>query len=189
MLKDLNTDQARFVALLAKAARAERDAMLGHGPDRTLNEAAETRNPTAALGFDPLPADNTQLKALRDALESLSVEARSELYVLMRVGRANRSQAMAPRSSGCTAAWRHLARRGFDRRPGPARSCVKGYLRGRTRRMRRSGSVFPRPQTRLFGPGSCDQSRPSSSQARRTTRTSSVSCEPPKGTSVFRSSR
>jgi uncharacterized protein DUF3775 len=89
MLKDLNTDQARFVALLAKAARAERDAMLGHGPDRTLNEAAATRgerSPTAALGFDPLPADNTQLKALHDALESLSVEARSELYVLMRVG-------------------------------------------------------------------------------------------------------
>jgi Protein of unknown function (DUF3775) len=89
MLKDLNTDQARFVALLAKAARTERDAMLGHGPSRTLNEAAATRgerNPTAALGFDPLPADNTQLKALHDALDSLSVEARSELYVLMRVG-------------------------------------------------------------------------------------------------------
>ena len=89
MLKDLNTDQARFVALLAKAARTERDAMLGHGPSRTLNEAAATRgerNSTAALGFDPLPADNTQLKALHDALDSLSVEARSELYVLMRVG-------------------------------------------------------------------------------------------------------
>jgi len=89
MLKELNTDQARFVALLAKAARAERDAVLGHGPDRALSDAAATRgerNPTAALGFDPLPADNLQLKALRDALDSLSPEARSELYVLMRVG-------------------------------------------------------------------------------------------------------
>ena len=89
MLKDLNADQARFVALLAKAARAERDAMLGHGPGRTLNEttaARGERNPTAALGFDPLPADNLQLKALRDALDSLSPKARSELYVLMRVG-------------------------------------------------------------------------------------------------------
>lgn len=89
MLKDLNTDQARFVALLAKAARAERDAMLGHGPDRTLNEATATRgerNPTAALGFDPLPAENSQLRALRDALGSLSETAKSELYVLMRVG-------------------------------------------------------------------------------------------------------
>lgn len=89
MLKDLNADQARFVALLAKAARAERDAMLGHGPDRTLNEAIAARgerNPTAALGFDPLPANNPQLKALRDALDSLSMEARSELYVVMRLG-------------------------------------------------------------------------------------------------------
>jgi len=89
MLKDLNTDQARFVALLAKAARAERDAMLGHGPDRNLNEATAThgeRNPMAALGFDPLPAENSQLKALRDALDSLTETARSELYVLMRVG-------------------------------------------------------------------------------------------------------
>jgi Protein of unknown function (DUF3775) len=89
MLKNLNTDQARFVALLAKAARAERDAMLGHGPDRALSEAAAARgerNPTAELGFDPLPADNLQLKALRDALTALSVEARSELYVLMRIG-------------------------------------------------------------------------------------------------------
>ena len=89
MLNDLNTDQARFVAILAKAARAERDAMLGHGPDRTLNEATATRgerNPAAALGFDPLPADNLQLQALRDALGSLTETARSELYVLMRLG-------------------------------------------------------------------------------------------------------
>lgn len=88
-MKDLNTDQARFIALLAKAARAERDAMLGHGSDRPLNEAKATRgerNPTAALGFDPLPAENLQLKALRDALDSLTETARSELYVLMRVG-------------------------------------------------------------------------------------------------------
>jgi hypothetical protein len=89
MLKDLNTDQARFVALLTKAARAERDAMLGHGPDRDLNEATATRgerNPLAGLGFDPLPAENPQLKALRDALGSLTETARSELRVLMRVG-------------------------------------------------------------------------------------------------------
>ena len=52
MLNDLNVDQARFIALLAKAARAERDAMLGHGADRNLNpkEATPTRgerNPSA----------------------------------------------------------------------------------------------------------------------------------------------
>ena len=89
MLNDLNTDQARFVALLAKAARAERDAMLGHGPDRPLSEATATRgerNPTAALGYDPLPAENLQLQALHDELSSLTETARSELYVLMRIG-------------------------------------------------------------------------------------------------------
>lgn len=88
-LKHLETDQARFIALLAKAARAERDAMLGHGPDRNMSEPAAARgerNPSAALGFDPLPADNPQMKALRDALTSLPEPARSELYVLMRVG-------------------------------------------------------------------------------------------------------
>ena len=53
-LENLNTDQARFVARLAQAARAERDAVLGHGPDRDLNgttTARGKRNPTAALGL------------------------------------------------------------------------------------------------------------------------------------------
>lgn len=92
MLHDLNLDQARFVALLAKAARAERDALLGHGPDRDLSKttaARGERNPTAALGFDPLPAQNRQLAALRDALGALTPAARSELYVLMRIGQGH----------------------------------------------------------------------------------------------------
>jgi len=54
MLKDLNVDQARFVALLAKAARAERDALLGHGLARTwvkqsLPAANATPPPRLAL--------------------------------------------------------------------------------------------------------------------------------------------
>ena len=92
MLKDLNVGQARFVALLAKAVRAERDAMLGHGTDRDLNETTATRgerNPGAALGYDPLPAQNSQLSALREALGALSASARSELYVLMRIGQGH----------------------------------------------------------------------------------------------------
>jgi Protein of unknown function (DUF3775) len=91
-LKSLNVDQARFIALLAKAARAERDAMLGHGPEKDLNGTAASRgehNPTAALGFDPLSTQDTQLKALRDALDALADTARSELYVLMRVGQGH----------------------------------------------------------------------------------------------------
>ncbi len=92
MLKDLNVDQARFVALLAKAARAERDAMLGHRPEQKLDgmtPARGERNGADALGFDLLPAENRQLVALRDALEALTPEARSELYVLMRIGQGH----------------------------------------------------------------------------------------------------
>jgi len=89
MLKDLNVDQARFVALLAKAARAQRDAMLGHIPGKDLDGTTVVggeHNPTAALGLDPLPAQDTQLTALRNALAALTAAARSELYGLMRVG-------------------------------------------------------------------------------------------------------
>ena len=92
MLIDLNVDQARFVALLAKAARAERDAMLGHGPDTDLDGTAAARgerNPTAALGYDPLPEQDSQLSALRDALGALTALARSELYALMRIGQGH----------------------------------------------------------------------------------------------------
>ncbi len=92
MLNDLNVDQARFIVLLAKAARAERDAMLGHGSDKNLNEAPPTRgerNPTAALGFDPLPEENSQLSALRDALGALTEPERAELYILMRIGQGH----------------------------------------------------------------------------------------------------
>jgi hypothetical protein len=92
VLKDLNADQARFVALLAKAARAQRDAMLGHLPDKDLDGATVARgehNPTAALGLDPLPAQDTQLSALRDALDALTAGARSELYGLMRIGQGH----------------------------------------------------------------------------------------------------
>ncbi len=89
MLKELNAEQARFVALLAKAARAQRDAMLGHVADRDLDGATVARgehNPVAALGLDPVPAEDTQLSALRDALAALTPGARSELYGLMRIG-------------------------------------------------------------------------------------------------------
>ena len=47
------------------------------------------RNPTAALGYDPLPADDRQLSALRDALDALTSTERSELYVLMRIGQGH----------------------------------------------------------------------------------------------------
>ena len=38
MLKDLNVDQARFIALLARSARTQRDALLGHVAKELLAE-------------------------------------------------------------------------------------------------------------------------------------------------------
>jgi hypothetical protein len=89
MLTHLNVDQARFIALLAKAARAQRDALLGKAKEQSLGEAPAARgehNPTAPLGLDPLPEASPQAAELRAAIESLSSDARAELYTLKRIG-------------------------------------------------------------------------------------------------------
>lgn len=89
MLKNLKRRQARFIALLAKAARDERDALLGNVSEKELGEPKPSRgehNPTAGLGFEPLPPDAPQLLALRDSIRGLPLAACFELYSLMRVG-------------------------------------------------------------------------------------------------------
>ena len=89
MLKELNRDQAQFVALLAKAARTQRDAFIGRVSEDDLGEAKPARgehNPTAALGLSALPPDAPQVVALREAIVTLSPGGRSELYALMRIG-------------------------------------------------------------------------------------------------------
>lgn len=93
MLKDLNVDQARFIALLANTARAQRDALLGNVAEEDLDGPTPGRgehNPTAELGVEPLPADASKpAAALRDAISSLSEPARRELYALMRIGQGH----------------------------------------------------------------------------------------------------
>jgi hypothetical protein len=92
MLKELRVDQAQFIALLGKTARAQRDALLGNVAEEALGGASPGRgehNPSAELGLEPLPSDASQLNALRDAIASLSDTARRELYVLMRVGQGH----------------------------------------------------------------------------------------------------
>ena len=92
MLNMLKRRQARFIALLAKVARDERDALLGNTPEKDLGEPKSGRgehNPTAALGFEPLPQDSAQVLALREAITGLSRAARSELYALMRIGQGH----------------------------------------------------------------------------------------------------
>jgi hypothetical protein len=89
MLNELNRDQAQFVAVLAKAARMQRDAAIAEVREADLTEtkaAGGEHNPTADLGFVALPEDASQLTMLREAVGALTPVGRSELYALMRVG-------------------------------------------------------------------------------------------------------
>lgn len=92
MLKELNVDQAHFIAILAKAARTQRDELLGNVAEDDLNGPTPGRgehNPTAALGFEPLAPEAAQTAALREAIATLSPAARLELYTLMRIGQGH----------------------------------------------------------------------------------------------------
>jgi len=92
MLKTLNVDQARFIAVLARTARQQRDALLGNVAQDDLDGVTPGRgehNPTAELGFEPLPEHAAQTAALREAIASLSEMARRELYALMRIGQGH----------------------------------------------------------------------------------------------------
>jgi len=92
MLKDLTVAQARFVAFIAGTARVQRDTVLGNSPEKELGAVSPGRgehNPLAELGFEPLGPDASQTVALQDAVGSLSVTARQELYSLMRMGQGD----------------------------------------------------------------------------------------------------
>ena len=92
MLKELSLDQARAVAALANAARVERDELLGNVAEADIETERPGRgehNPTAGLGFDPLPADTPQFLALRETIGALSTAARRELYAVMRIGQGH----------------------------------------------------------------------------------------------------
>ncbi|MBU3889773.1 DUF3775 domain-containing protein [Methylosinus sp. KRF6] len=92
MLTELRSDQARFIALLAKTARLQRDKFLGNVAEEDLNEIEPSRgehNPTASLGFDPLDSGSEQMKSLRAAIDELTPTARTELYALMRIGQGH----------------------------------------------------------------------------------------------------
>jgi hypothetical protein len=94
MLMDLNVDQARFVAILARTARMQRDLVLGNVAENNLGGLRAGRgahNPSADLGYEPLPPKASQTAALREAVASLSEPARRELYTLMRIGQGDLS--------------------------------------------------------------------------------------------------
>ena len=92
MLQKLSADQARQIAALAKTARAARDVVLDNVPEEDLGEPQPARgehNPAGALGFDALPSDDPALIELRAAVCALMPAARSELFVLMRMGQGD----------------------------------------------------------------------------------------------------
>ncbi len=92
MIKELNTDQVHFVAILAQAARTQRDEMLRRVKERELADVTAARgehNPTAMLGMEPLRPDAAQRAALQDAIASASPGGRAELYALMRIGQGH----------------------------------------------------------------------------------------------------
>jgi hypothetical protein len=92
MLTELTSDQAQFIALLAKTARIQRDKFLGNVAEKDLNDIEPSRgehNPTAALGFVPLESSSEQVKSLQAAIDELTPTARTELYTLMRIGQGH----------------------------------------------------------------------------------------------------
>ncbi len=92
MLQQLTSEQAQQIAALAKAVRQARDALLDNVPDEDLGEPQAARgehNPTAAFALDPLPPDDPSVAALQQALRALAPAARSELFVLMRMGQGD----------------------------------------------------------------------------------------------------
>jgi hypothetical protein len=89
MLEHLSADQARFIALLARAARRQRDGLLGNVAEADLDGEIPGRgehNPVAQLGFEPLLPGMSAATALSEAVGTLSESARRELYALMRIG-------------------------------------------------------------------------------------------------------
>lgn len=91
-LEQLDIRQAQFIAILAKAARQQRDDLLGNVAEADLGGVQPGRgehNPTAALGFEPLSPQAPQILALREAIAKLTADARYELYALMRIGQGH----------------------------------------------------------------------------------------------------
>jgi Protein of unknown function (DUF3775) len=91
-LRALSVSQVHFIAILGKTARAQRDSLLDNVTENALGEPKPGRgehNPTAALGFEPLPPGASQTTALHEAIISLPEIARQELYALMRAGQGH----------------------------------------------------------------------------------------------------
>jgi hypothetical protein len=94
MLKVLNISQARFIALLAKAARVQSDALLGNVAEADFGEPKPSRGDheiLSSLGLEGAAVGTSQRDLLREAINRLPGAALHELYALMRVGQGQLS--------------------------------------------------------------------------------------------------
>ena len=92
MLQRVSIEDVKRISEFAKAARDVRDAILSEVRDQDLGQPKPARgehNPTVALGLDPVPFDHPTRKALREAIDGLSSEARGELLALVWIGRGD----------------------------------------------------------------------------------------------------
>jgi hypothetical protein len=89
MLKSLKANQVHFIAILAQTARKQRDAVLGNVAEADLGGPTPARgahNPVAEIGLTSLASDTSLPADLEGAIALLSIPARCELYILMRIG-------------------------------------------------------------------------------------------------------
>jgi len=89
MLKNLKANQVHFIAMVAQTARKQRDAVLGNVAEADLGGPTPARgahNPVADIGLTSLASDTSLPADLEGAIAFLSIPARYELYILMRIG-------------------------------------------------------------------------------------------------------
>jgi hypothetical protein len=81
------------IADLARDARQARDELLRGVGDEATGEPDQVkgeRDRIGAGGFDDVPGDrHASVRALREAIEELRPDARSELFALMRIGQGD----------------------------------------------------------------------------------------------------
>ena len=112
MLERITVEDVKRIARLAKAARDVRDQILTPVREQELGQPKPARgvhNPAAALGLDPVPVDHPTRKALGEAIEGLSIDARRELLALIWIGQGDYGAAELDRAFANTASTTDLS--------------------------------------------------------------------------------
>jgi hypothetical protein len=101
MLESLTSQDVKRISELAKAARDARDEILRPVRQQDLGQPKPARgkhDPAAALGLDPVPFEHPTRKALREAIEALSIPARRELLALVWIAQGDYGAAQLPKA-------------------------------------------------------------------------------------------